>query len=39
MAKQEDPELISSHRHTKTITTCRTTIYENDLETIRTDFP
>ena len=38
MAKQEDPELISSHRHTKTITTCRATISENDLETIRTDF-
>ena len=39
MADQEDPELISSHRHMKTITTGRTTISENDLETIITDFP
>lgn len=39
MAEKEDPKLISSHRHTKTVTTCRITISENDLETIRTDFP
>ena len=39
MAEWEVPELISSHRHTKTATTYRETINENDLKTCGTDFP
>ena len=37
MAEQEDPELISSHGHTKITTIYRATISENDLKTSRKD--
>ena len=30
MTKQKDPEVISSHKHTKITSTCRTTIREKD---------
>lgn len=36
---REDPELTSSHEHTKIITTYSATIYENDLKTSRKDIP
>ena len=39
VAEQEDPELTSSHGHTKIATIHRTTIDENELKTSRTDFP
>ena len=35
----EDPELTSSHEHTKITTIYRATTYENDLKTSRKDFP
>lgn len=38
MVEQEDPELTSSCGHTKTATTYRTAISENDLNINRTDF-
>ena len=37
MAEQEDLELTFSHGHTKTTTTYKTTISEDDLKTSRTD--
>ena len=39
MEEQENPELTSSHGHTKITTIYRATIYENDLKTDRKDFP
>ena len=39
MAEWEVPEFTSSHRNTKTATTYRVTIHENDLKTCRKDFP
>ena len=39
MAEYIDPELTTSHRHTKIRTTYKATIYENDLKTSRKDFP
>ena len=30
MTEQKDPELTSSHKHTKTTTVCRKKIYEKD---------
>ena len=38
MAEEEDPKL-TSHGHTKTTTTYRTAISENDLKTSRTGLP
>ena len=38
MVEQEDPELTSSHRHTKITTIYRASINENDLKTSRKDF-
>lgn len=38
MAKQEDSELTSSHKQTKTTTFYRTALIDNDMKTIRTDF-
>lgn len=38
MLEQEDPEVPSSHRHTKTTIKCRTTISKNDLKNSKTDF-
>ena len=37
MAEQENPELTSSHRHTKIITIYRITIDEKDQKTSRKD--
>lgn len=39
MVEKENPEIISSHGHTKITATYRAIIYENDLETTRKDFP
>ena len=39
MAEWEDPGLPSFHRHTTITTTHTATISENDLKTIRKDFP
>ena len=39
MVEEENPELTSSCRHTKIITTCRATISENDLKASSKDFP
>ena len=39
MAEKEDPELTSSHEHTKITSTYRVTFYENNLETSREGFP
>ena len=38
MMEEKDLELISLHRHTKTITIYKATIDENDLKTSRKDF-
>ena len=37
MVEQEDPQLISSHRHGKITTIHRATIDQNDLNTSRND--
>ena len=39
MMEQEEPELTSSHRHTKITTIYRATIDENDMKTTRKDCP
>ena len=39
MVEQEDPELSSSHNHTKITTIYRATLSENDLKTSRKDSP
>lgn len=39
MAEQEDPELTSSHGHTKLATIYGTTIDENNWKMSRKDFP
>lgn len=39
MVKQEDPELTSSHEHTKAAATYKATPSENDLKTSKTTLP
>lgn len=38
MVEEEDPELTSSGKQTRTTTAFRTTLSENDLKTNRKDF-
>ena len=39
MAEQEDPELTSSHGHTKITTIYRATVDDNELKVSGKDFP